>query len=71
MEFYVRHMKRFDAFQTKVCLNIGLKRIETRHMTHINLGLSTSQSYCILRYERYGQRSFWVIHSLGIILERM
>ena len=29
-------------FRPRVCLNLGLKRIETRHMTHITLGLSTN-----------------------------
>ena len=38
----MRHMTRFDALKTKVCLNLGLKRIETRHITHINLALSTN-----------------------------
>ena len=38
----MHHLMRFYAFQTKVCLNFGLKRTETRHMMHINLGLPTN-----------------------------
>ena len=30
------------AFQTKVCTKLGLKRVKTHHMMHINLGLSTN-----------------------------
>ena len=31
----MRHMTRFDAFQPNVPTNLGLKRVKTRHMTHI------------------------------------